>query len=217
MIIDLLSNFCSQPKSIIKQVLCDRAHLLEIEYNAWRNKHPNSPLLEYYTHSNFMIFSNAQDEIERDNDTDWDDMVQCINKNRFDCILDFGCGVGSAAWNLAKRVDVRAIHLYEPNLLAQQFLAKRFSGAYVCHSPDVVSAYKYDLIIAWGVFEHLDETQTLNIFQLMLKSLSSDGKIFMKNFYEQHDDYLLHFPKSEAVSDLFEMHHDKIIFAKNSH
>jgi len=213
-----LAQYLKKPESLVEEVLSSREHLFEIEYDIWRSINPDAHLLEFYMNSTLSMISNAQDEIERDLDTDWSDMMESI-PHQVTSVFDYGAGIGSAGLNFVERTPGASLSFFEPNRFAAQFLKWR---AYqrkieVIEEQILSTRIKYDLIICWGVFEHLADITAEATAAYLVESLTDRGKLFVKNFYEQTDAYLLHFPKGPRMAKFYERFEDKIIFAKHSH
>jgi len=175
---------------------------------------------EFYQQSRFLILSHIKDEEERDADTDWDDMAADLKKagfTKFINVLDFGCGIGSAGLNLKTRMPIDKLYCVDPNSYSHNFVKYRTQ---VNGIQNVITKWEqdpsYNLIIAWGVFEHLEDEKAKLILLKLLGNLSNNGKLFLKNFYSDTEDYRFHFDKGTEITRLFEKFNDKIIYARHS-
>ena len=219
-VITELSKYFQTSKERILEILTQRETIVEFEYkigNPLQNCSVNP--IDFYKTSKFMMFSNAQDEIERDIDTDWDDMITML-PTIVNSFLDFGCGIGSVGINLLKRQQPEISYFVEPNVYSTEFLKWRLLGktASVLNTlSEIPKDIKFEVILCWGVFEHLDDDTACLIFEELRSKLTSNGFIFIKNFYDQHDAYLLHFSRGEKIQRLFEHHKNKIKYARHSH
>jgi len=222
-VITELAQYFGKSEDQIAEVLSNRESLFEIEHDIWESVNPGTPLLNFYRDSNLSMISNAQDEIERDLDTDWPDMIQSVltapHSNPVGSVLDYGGGIGSAGLNFVSRVPA-SLHFYEPNKAAARFYKWRADHIYgidVVQECMMSTRIKYDLIICWGVFEHLTDDVAEVTAHFLKQSLTDQGKIFFKNFYEQTDAYLLHYPRGPKMKKFYAENKDRIIFAKHSH
>lgn len=136
-------------------------------------------------------------------------------------MLDYGCGIGSAGLNLAPALspDV-VIDFMEPNQYARKFLTWRIprllKQTHVRVQSYIRPYFPYDLIIAWGVFEHIPDGHACILFHKLLGCLSPGGKLFLKNFYTQTDKYLQHFPLGPEMQKNYEQYKERIIYARHS-
>ena len=216
-VINELSEYLKISRGRVKKMMRSREAILETEYHIHVATSNKKNPIDFYRSSRFMMFSNAQDEIERDKDTDWDDMRNDLSHKKYSSILDFGAGIGSAGIQLSGMTD--DIFFYEPNIHALQFLEHRAKNRNLnfAVSSNFPAMHKFDLIVAWGVFEHIDDDLAAHYFKTLLSMLNPNGLFFLKNFYEQTDEYLLHFKKGTKMQQLYKKHEDKIIFARHSH
>lgn len=216
-----LINFLDITESSFDKFVALRQQLMQLEHSYYPDDPGN---LKFYTLSDFLIYSHYQDEIERDADTDWEDMVQALKdrgKEAFNDVLDFGCGIGSAGFNLVRRMPVDNLHCHEPNILSSAFCMNRqkiindgkTTNIMISNTPFDKS---YDLIILWGVLEHLPDASAFSIMNKLIDTLAPGGLLFLKNFYSDTEDYRFHFPKGDRMAHLFEVHKDKIVWAKYS-
>ena len=221
----LLSKQLKLPITDIDKLIDNRQLIMTAERASYTG---NS---RFYQESKFLILSHIKDEEERDADTDWDDMVYDLKREGFDAfdnVLDVGCGIGSAGFNLQSRMPVNHLYCFEPNIISSKFIKKRTDKAdkteitinsrfaFAMDISGIRTAVKYDLIIAWGMFEHLTDKVAADTFTAMVSLLQPYGKIFLKNFYSDTEDYRLHFGKGEKITELFNKFADKIIYARHS-
>lgn len=217
-----LSKFFQLERKIIETIINLREDVFFAEHQLMKKKNKkNLTSKQFYTNSLFSLFSNAKDEFERDTDTDWYDMMMSLTHTMkpVKSILDFGCGIASASYNFVKqyKYPVDSITLYDLNKLALLFAKHRFKTISIKTKTTYVFYRKYDLILLWGVLEHLQDDEAFQIMTKLKKQLTKHGKFFIKNFYHQKDPYLLHFDKGTKMEKWFQENDKHIIFAKNSH
>lgn len=211
-IVNELHEFLGLSKNDVLFLLKHRELLIQTE--AIMAEKNGDSLNEYYKNSKLYILSNAQDELERDVDVDWGIMKKQLDFPQNKKILDFGCGIGSAG---LKFIDDNYVYFYDINQYSMKFLESRISysraGSLLRSCQDIVNqCHNLDIIIAWGVFEHLSDDEAAEIFEMFIKVLSRTGKIYLKTFYHMRDDYLMHFNKGEKMSKLYEQYKDQIIW-----
>ena len=211
---ELACQYLKLTPEALDSVIDTRQNLMNMERNMYSDN------FGFYQNSKFLMASHIKDEEERDADTDWADMVNNLkqhNLTEFDNVLDFGCGIGSAGLNLKARVPINALYCYEPNHDSHYFIQHRI------HAGQLQNIHTYwdkevcyDLVIAWGVFEHLEDDEACILLNGLIRQLTDKGMLFLKNFYSDTDDYRFHFGKGKRIAQLFENYKDKIIYAKHS-
>ncbi len=214
-----LGNFLGLATAVIDARIKNREALMLAEAETY-----GDDLLAFYRDSEHLIYSHIKDEEERDDDTDWQDMVDSLDASGLDAyttILDFGCGIGSAGRNLLDRIskdwDIKKVYCYEMNRLSSRFI-DTLKNPKLELTDETFGMFdrKYNLIIAWGVFEHIKDSDAGIILRNLLSVLVPGGKIFMKNFYSDETEYRFHFRKGPIMTGLLERNSDKIVYAKHS-
>lgn len=178
--------------------------------------------LEFYSHSRFFMFSVVMDEMERNRDIDWKVMREQLSAYHGIKILDYGAGIGSAGLQLVDREN--HLHFFEPNDYMRRFLEWRvlqngISDSIVVGERAELLDEQYDLIVSWGVFEHLSENEVEQTLDWMVNHLTGAGKIYLKTWYsweEEKELFAMHFSLSDRLREIYSRFQARIIWYNNT-
>ena len=103
-------------------------------------------------------------------------------------VLDIGCGTADILDLLPKNIDYVGYDASEQYI---NYARKKYSSKNAKFYPRLVeetdTEQKFDLVLAFGILHHLDDTTALNLFKLASKAVSDKGRLitfdpcFVKN------------------------------------
>lgn len=103
-------------------------------------------------------------------------------------ILDFGCGI--ATWSLIAAERGAEMYCYEPNPVMREFAEWRAQkyGLRLTFIDDPVNtahaAEPYDDVVAWHVFEHLEQPEVA--LNSLLRALRPGGRLLTESGFDDH-------------------------------
>lgn len=159
-----------------------------------------------------------------------DPALNSIILNDKHSILDFGCGIGRnlkyIISNVGKREerkneqDIKDVKIYGYDfdnmiIMAKQYLGENWNNVNFIRPPvSNISEYKFDLIIATLVFQHIPETELRNILMILNNSMEDNGIMLidsrgymdegLKNIWNILESYFVRISELVQTSDYYE-------------
>lgn len=179
----------------------------------WEYKNPKSDyeIIQFYKNTVNYLYDLTQWHFDKRRVTDIELVKYMKNVKKDNSIntlkiLDFGCGIGQNSYLLAKEdFDVTIADLDSKTLNFAEYRFKKHNVPYKIWKTDIeekAPEERYDVILAFDVFEHLTESQTQSIVDKLISLKHKDTIIILSNsFGTQGGAHPMHFDSTQTRID----------------
>ena len=190
------AEFLDIPEALLLEKLGqDCAKLVADEWNQWKGSSE-----EFYKQNESQLMDLIKFNLS---DFYWTDRINPLKNERDKNILDIGCGIGTAALYLASNRNKVTGYEVNPKLLEfAKARQEKFGFSNVFFTDSLQSRYRFDLVVAIDVFEHIED---LHGFLLTLSDgMKSGAKLYHADVFETNEAYPMHFDHSESIDSWLE-------------
>ena len=180
---------------------------IEEEENYYKNYYDNQKIRQQKEYTMHNIQNNALSHY-----TDYYDSYHSLIENA-ENILEVGSGSGGFLKFIIKTTQKKNIYSIEKSESNIKFLKKEFQNVNFIDSLSDVNNIKFDLIVAFGVFEHI---RNLNSFISELKLLLKDNSSKIVFTVPNVKDVLISFFNLEEYKKFIYMKQHYYVFSKES-